>query len=134
MKILLMMVVTQFLTLIIFAWFNTVAWIRILVLRQQLAVYKRKSKRPTLAKMARDIFYETDWGNVRPSWHVQCASMSTHYLGEEFDIHTGGTDILFPHNENEIAQCAALYGKGPARYWPHSELVPAGGRKMSRSE
>jgi cysteinyl-tRNA synthetase len=90
-------------------------------------------KRATLAEMARDIFYETDWGNVRPSWHVQCAAMSTHYLGEEFDIHTSGTDILFPHNENEIAQCAAVYGKGPARYWVHSELVLAGGRKMSRS-
>jgi cysteinyl-tRNA synthetase len=90
-------------------------------------------KRATLAEMARDIFYETDWGNVRPSWHVQCAAMATHYLGEEFDIHSSGTDILFPHNENEIAQCAALYGKGPARYWVHSELVLAGGKKMSRS-
>ena len=83
--------------------------------------------------MARDIFYETEWGNVRPSWHVQCAAMSTRYLGDEFDIHTSGTDILFPHNENEIAQCEALNGKGPARYWVHSELVLAGGKKMSRS-
>jgi len=90
-------------------------------------------KRATLADMSRDIFYETDWGNVRPSWHVQCAAMSTHYLGEEFDIHSSGTDILFPHNENEIAQCEALHGKSPARYWVHSELVLAGGKKMSRS-
>ena len=90
-------------------------------------------KRATLAEMARDIFYETDWGNVRPSWHVQCAAMSTRYLGEEFDIHTSGSDILFPHNDNEIAQCECLYGKGPARYWVHSELVLAGGKKMSRS-
>ncbi len=90
-------------------------------------------KRATLAEMARDIFYETDWGNVRPSWHVQCAAMSTRFLGEEFDIHTSGSDILFPHNDNEIAQCESLYGKGPARYWVHSELVLAGGRKMSRS-
>ncbi len=90
-------------------------------------------KRATLAEMARDIFYETDWGNVRPSWHVQCAAMSTRFLGEEFDIHSSGADILFPHNENEIAQCEALYGKGPARYWVHSELVLAGGKKMSRS-
>jgi cysteinyl-tRNA synthetase len=90
-------------------------------------------KRATLAEMARDIFYETDWGNVRPSWHVQCAAMSTRFLGEEFDIHTSGSDILFPHNDNEIAQCECLYGKGPARYWVHSELVLAGGRKMSRS-
>jgi cysteinyl-tRNA synthetase len=90
-------------------------------------------KRATLAEMARDIFFETDWGNVRPSWHVQCAAMSMRYLGEEFDIHTSGSDILFPHNENEIAQCEALHGKGPARYWVHSELVLAGGKKMSRS-
>jgi cysteinyl-tRNA synthetase len=90
-------------------------------------------KRATLAEMSRDIFYETDWGNVRPSWHVQCAAMSQRYLGEEFDIHTSGTDILFPHNDNEIAQCEALHGKGPARYWVHSELVLAGGKKMSRS-
>jgi cysteinyl-tRNA synthetase len=90
-------------------------------------------KRATLAEMSRDIFFETDWGNVRPSWHVQCAAMSTRYLGEEFDIHTSGSDILFPHNENEIAQCESLHGKGPARYWVHSELVLAGGKKMSRS-
>ena len=90
-------------------------------------------KRATLAEMSRDIFFETDWGNVRPSWHVQCAAMAMRYLGEEFDIHTGGTDILFPHNENEIAQCEVLNGKGPARYWAHSELVLAGGKKMSRS-
>jgi cysteinyl-tRNA synthetase len=90
-------------------------------------------KRATLAEMARDIFYETDWGNVRPSWHVQCAAMATRYLGAEFDIHTSSSDILFPHNENEIAQCEALHGKGPARYWVHSELVLAGGKKMSRS-
>jgi len=90
-------------------------------------------KRATLAEMSRDIFIETDWGNVRPSWHVQCTAMAMRYLGEEFDIHTGGTDILFPHNENEIAQCEALNGKGPARYWVHSELVLSGGRKMSRS-
>jgi cysteinyl-tRNA synthetase len=90
-------------------------------------------KRATLAEMSRDIFYETDWGNVRPSWHVQCTAMAMRYLGEEFDIHSSGTDILFPHNENEIAQCEALYGKGPARYWVHSELVLAGGKKMSRS-
>jgi cysteinyl-tRNA synthetase len=90
-------------------------------------------KRATLAEMARDIFFETDWGNVRPSWHVQCAAMATRFLGEEFDIHTSGSDILFPHNDNEIAQCECLHGKGPARYWVHSELVLAGGRKMSRS-
>lgn len=90
-------------------------------------------KRATLAEMARDIFYETEWGNIRPGWHIECAAMSTRYLGEEFDIHTSGVDLIFPHNENEIAQCEALYGKPPARYWFHSELVYAGGKKMSRS-
>jgi cysteinyl-tRNA synthetase len=90
-------------------------------------------KRATLSEMARDIFYETSWGNVRPGWHIECAAMSTRYLGEEFDIHSSGTDLIFPHNENEIAQCEALYGKGPARYWVHSELVLVEGKKMSRS-
>lgn len=90
-------------------------------------------KRATLAEMSRDIFYETQWGNVRPGLHVECATMSTRYLGEQFDIHTSSTDLVFPHNENEIAQCEALYGKGPARYWVHSDIVLADGKKMSRS-
>ncbi|MCU0664653.1 MAG: cysteine--tRNA ligase [Myxococcota bacterium] len=90
-------------------------------------------KRATLAEMSRDIFYETEWGNVRPGLHIECATMSTRYLGEQFDIHTSSTDLVFPHNENEIAQCEALYGKGPARFWVHSEIVLADGKKMSRS-
>ena len=90
-------------------------------------------KRATLGEMARDIFFETDWGNVRPGWHVECAAMSTKYLGEEFDIHTSGIDLLFPHSENEIAMCDALNGKPPARFWFHTELVFVGGKKMSRS-
>jgi len=90
-------------------------------------------KRATLGEMARDIFFETDWGNVRPGWHVECAAMSTRYLGEEFDIHTSGVDLVFPHSENEIALCDAVHGKSPARYWFHSELVFVDGKKMSRS-
>lgn len=90
-------------------------------------------KRATLAEMKRDIFFETEWGNVRPGWHIECAVMSTKYLGEEFDIHTSGTDLIFPHNENEIALCRAAYGKHPARYWIHTEMVMVGGKKMSRS-
>jgi len=90
-------------------------------------------KRATLAEMARDIFYETEWGNVRPGLHVECATMATRFLGEEFDLHTSGSDLLFPHNENEIAQCEALHGRSPARYWLHSELVLVEGKKMSRS-
>ena len=90
-------------------------------------------KRATLGEMARDIFYETEWGNVRPGWHVECAAMSTRYLGDEFDIHTSGVDLVFPHSENEIAVCQAVSGKSPARYWFHSELVFRDGKKMSRS-
>jgi cysteinyl-tRNA synthetase len=90
-------------------------------------------KRSTLAEMKRDIFYESEWGNVRPGWHVECAAMSTRYLGEQFDIHTSGTDLVFPHNENEIALCQALYGKIPANFWFHIDLVFMNGKKMSRS-
>ncbi len=90
-------------------------------------------KRATLAEMSRGVFFETEWGNVRPGLHVECACMSTRYLGEEFDIHTSGSDLIFPHNENEIAQCEALHGRPPARFWVHSEIVLANGRKMSRS-
>ncbi len=90
-------------------------------------------KRATLGEMARDIFFETEWGNVRPGWHVECAAMSTRYLGEQFDIHTSGVDLIFPHSENEIALCEALHGKPPARFWVHTELVFVDGRKMSRS-
>lgn len=89
-------------------------------------------KRATLHQMARDIFCETEWGNVRPGLHIECATMSTRYLGEEFDIHTSGTDLVFPHNENELAQCEALHGKPPTRFWVHAEVVLAHGRKMSR--
>jgi cysteinyl-tRNA synthetase len=89
-------------------------------------------KRSTLAEMARDIFFETEWGNVRPGLHVECACMSTRYLGEEFDIHTGSSDLIFPHNENEMAQCEALHGKPQARTWLHSEAVLVDGKKMSR--
>lgn len=90
-------------------------------------------KRATLGEMARDIFYETEWGNVRPGWHVECAAMSTRYLGDEFDIHTSGVDLVFPHSENEIAVCQAVSGKSPARFWFHSDLVFRDGKKMSRS-
>ncbi|HSA24200.1 MAG TPA: cysteine--tRNA ligase, partial [Myxococcota bacterium] len=89
-------------------------------------------KRSTLAEMARDIFFETEWGNGRPGLHVECACMSTRFLGEEFDIHTGSTDLIFPHNENEMAQCEALHGKSQARFWLHSEPVLVDGKKMSR--
>ncbi len=88
-------------------------------------------KRSTLAELKKGIFYETDWGNVRPGWHIECSAMSTKYLGETMDIHTSSRDLIFPHHENEIAIAEALTGKPLAQYWLHSELLLVDGKKMS---
>ena len=88
-------------------------------------------KRSTLSELKKGIFFETDWGNVRPSWHIECSAMSTGYLGETLDIHTSSRDLMFPHHENEIAIAEALTGKPLARYWLHSELLLVDGKKMS---
>lgn len=88
-------------------------------------------KRSTLAELKKGIFYETDWGNVRPGWHIECSAMSTKYLGETLDIHTASQDLLFPHHENEIAIAEALTGKPLANYWLHSGQLLKGGRKMA---
>ncbi len=90
-------------------------------------------KRVTLEELKRGIGYDTRWGKVRPGWHIECVAMSMHYLGEHFDIHTSGCDLVFPHHENEIAMAMALTGRPLARTWLHSELVMVEGRKMSRS-
>jgi cysteinyl-tRNA synthetase len=76
--------------------------------------------------------WETPWGPGRPGWHLECSAMATKYLGETFDIHGGGLDLVFPHHENEIAQSKAA-GDGFARYWLHNGLVRIGGEKMSKS-
>jgi cysteinyl-tRNA synthetase len=76
--------------------------------------------------------WETPWGPGRPGWHLECSAMSTKYLGETFDIHGGGLDLLFPHHENEQSQSHAA-GDGFARYWMHNGLVRVGGEKMSKS-
>lgn len=88
-------------------------------------------KRSTLAELKEGIFYKTDWGNIRPGWHIECAAMSTHYLGETIDIHTSGRELIFPHHENEIAIAEALTGKPLANYWLHSEQLLVEGKKMS---
>lgn len=88
-------------------------------------------KRSTLAELKKGIFYETDWGNVRPGWHIECSAMSTKYLGETLDIHTASQDLLFPHHENEIAIAEALTGKPLANYWMHSGQLLRDGRKMA---
>ena len=88
-------------------------------------------KRSTLSELKQGIFFETDWGNVRPGWHIECSAMSTRYLGETLDIHTASQDLMFPHHENEIAIAEALTGKPLARYWLHSGLILKDGKKMS---
>src|SRR5215467_12391394 len=77
-------------------------------------------------------FWETPWGPGRPGWHLECSAMATKYLGDAFDIHGGGLDLVFPHHENELAQSRAA-GDGFARYWLHNGLVGIAGEKMSKS-
>ena len=80
-------------------------------------------KRVKLAELKRGVCVNTEWGNVRPSLHLQCAAISLKYLGEDFDIHTGSRELLFPHHENEMAMARAATGKPLARHWMHSEGV-----------
>ncbi|MGR3364337.1 MAG: class I tRNA ligase family protein, partial [Maritimibacter harenae] len=74
------------------------------------------------------------WGRGRPGWHIECSAMSYELLGESFDIHGGGNDLMFPHHENEIAQSKCAHpGGGFARYWLHNEMLQVEGKKMSKS-
>ena len=78
--------------------------------------------------------WESPWGPGRPGWHIECSAMSYYFLGEQIDIHGGGTDLIFPHHENEIAQSEAFTGKRPfARYWIHNGMLQLRGEKMSKS-
>ncbi len=77
--------------------------------------------------------WESPWGPGRPGWHLECSAMSAKYLGEVFDLHTGGVDLVFPHHENEIAQSRGATGKSPARHWMHMEHLLVNGEKMSKS-
>jgi cysteinyl-tRNA synthetase len=77
--------------------------------------------------------WDSPWGEGFPGWHVECSTMSTKYLGEQFDIHGGGLDLQFPHHEAEIAQCRGAYRTDPARYWMHNNMVTIDGAKMSKS-
>jgi cysteinyl-tRNA synthetase len=79
-------------------------------------------------------FWETELGKGRPGWHIECSAMSMKSLGETFDIHAGGIDLVFPHHENEIAQSEGATGKPFVRYWAHSEFLLAEGEKMSKSK
>jgi len=77
--------------------------------------------------------WPSPWGEGRPGWHIECSAMSRRFLGETFDIHGGGKDLIFPHHENEIAQSEAAHGKPFARYWMHNGFVNIDNEKMSKS-
>ena len=77
--------------------------------------------------------WDSPWGIGRPGWHIECSAMSIKYLGENFDIHGGGRDLIFPHHENEIAQSESFTGKPFARIWMHAGMITINGEKMSKS-
>jgi cysteinyl-tRNA synthetase len=87
-------------------------------------------KRTRLSELKRGIYTRTEWGNMRPSWHLQCAAMSMRYLGDFYDIHCAGRELVFPHHENEIAIAGALTGKTLAKYWVHCDRVLVDGKKV----
>lgn len=77
--------------------------------------------------------WDSPWGQGRPGWHIECSVMSTKYLGDTFDIHGGGSDLIFPHHENEIAQAEALTGQQFVKYWMHNGFITVNNEKMSKS-
>ncbi|MEI6347121.1 MAG: cysteine--tRNA ligase [Bacteroidota bacterium] len=77
--------------------------------------------------------WNSPWSIGFPGWHLECTAMSAKYLGETFDIHGGGMDLLFPHHESEICQSEIAHGKGPAKYWIHNNMITINGQKMGKS-
>ena len=77
--------------------------------------------------------WNSPWGVGFPGWHTECTAMGTKYLGETFDIHGGGMDLLFPHHESEIAQQTGITGHGPCKYWMHNNMITINGQKMGKS-
>ena len=77
--------------------------------------------------------WKSPWGIGFPGWHIECSAMSTKYLGEQFDIHGGGMDLLFPHHESEIAQSTVCNAIAPVRYWIHNNMITINGKKMGKS-
>ncbi len=104
--------------------------------RVEVAPYKRDPGDFVLWKPSAPEFpgWDSPWGRGRPGWHIECSAMAWRFLGESFDIHGGGQDLLFPHHENELAQsCSAFPGSGFARVWVHNGMLLVGGEKMSKS-
>jgi cysteinyl-tRNA synthetase len=94
--------------------------------RQDFALWKAH-------KEGEDTFWESPWGRGRPGWHIECSAMAEQYLGVDFDVHGGGSDLIFPHHENEIAQTEAARHKPLARLWMHNGMLQFGDEKMSKS-
>ena len=104
--------------------------------RVEIAPYKKDAGDFVLWKpsAADQPGWDSPWGRGRPGWHIECSAMSAAYLGEQFDIHAGGLDLIFPHHENEIAQsCCAHDTDVMARFWMHNGYVTVDGEKMSKS-
>lgn len=104
--------------------------------RVEVAPYKRDPMDFVLWKPSEDETpgWESPWGRGRPGWHIECSAMAKDLLGESFDIHGGGNDLLFPHHENEIAQSHCAHPEAHfARYWLHNEMLQVEGKKMSKS-
>jgi cysteinyl-tRNA synthetase len=85
------------------------------------------------AERGRALTWDSPWGAGFPGWHIECSAMSTKYLGERFDLHTGGVDNIFPHHEDEIAQSEGAYGHAPVSHWVHGQHLLADGVKMAKS-
>ncbi|MEX2518553.1 MAG: cysteine--tRNA ligase [Paracoccaceae bacterium] len=104
--------------------------------RVEVAPYKRDPMDFVLWKPSEpdQPGWSSPWGRGRPGWHIECSAMASKLLGENFDIHGGGADLMFPHHENEIAQsCCAAPGAGFAKVWMHNGMIRVDGRKMSKS-
>ena len=104
--------------------------------RAEVDPLKRDPRDFTLWKAAesgREMKWDSPWGEGFPGWHIECSAMSTKYMGEQLDIHTGGVDNIFPHHEDEIAQSEAAFGKPFVRYWVHGQHLLADGVKMAKS-
>ncbi len=82
----------------------------------------------------KEVKFGSPWGEGRPGWHIECSAMSSRYLGETFDIHGGGLDLIFPHHENEIAQSESATGKPFAKYWMHNGLTRFNTKKVAKSD
>jgi cysteinyl-tRNA synthetase len=104
--------------------------------RVEVAPYKRNPMDFVLWKPSSDDLpgWDSPWGRGRAGWHIECSAMAHELLGESFDIHGGGNDLMFPHHENEIAQSCCAHPEGQfARYWLHNEMLQVEGKKMSKS-